>query len=147
MANARKMVAIGKLEAVSSTDPQMLHCNLCLTHEQQELEDQLIREVGGPSPEDLLRVISSKMPWFLDLSKASPEAKLTALAKLKRQMDHTSTDRELGLGLASGDPLAVYFMDKLDKDPKSVSAKARFILIRGCLRSSSKVYFSHLTEV
>ena len=124
MANARKMVAIGKLESASSTDPQQLHCNLCLTHEQQELEDQLIREVGGPSPEDLLRVISSKMPWFLELSKASAEAKLTALAKLKRQMDHTSTDRELGLGLASGDPLAVYFMDKLDKDPKSVSSTA-----------------------
>ena len=96
---------------------------MCLTHEQQELEDKLIREVGGPSPEDLLRVISTKMPWFLDLSKASAEAKLAALAKRKRQMDHASTDRELGLGLASGDALAVYFMDKLDKDPKSVARR------------------------
>ena len=101
MTSARKLEGIGKLEATSTSDPQLLHCNMCLTHERQVLEDQLIREVGGPSPQELLAVLALKMPWFLVLSKASPEAKLTALSKLKRQMEHASTDRELGMGLAN----------------------------------------------
>ena len=98
--NLRKLEALGKVQSGSS-DAETFLCLLCQAHQRQQEEDQLVRAVGGPSPTDLLRMVASTAPWFLTLSRATPEAKLSALGKLKRQMDHTTTEQELASGVAS----------------------------------------------
>ena len=110
----RKMEAVGRIQASGSTNAAQLLCNLCIVHERQKQEDLLIQTVGGPTPTDLLRSIAASRSWFLVLSRATPEAKLSALGKLKRQIDFTTTERELANGLAAKDPMTALFMTGLN---------------------------------
>jgi hypothetical protein len=104
--DSRKLEAIGRFKGGSSTEEAQLHCNMCITHERQQEEERLIQAVGGPSPNELLRTIAGKMPWYLVIAKATPEEKLAAHQKLKRRLDFSSTERELFASLETESPQA-----------------------------------------
>ena len=110
--NTRKMEALGSIKAASSTSQAEFQCALCAVHQRQLEEDQLVLAVGGPSPTDLLRTIADESKWFLVLSRATADEKLSALGKLKRQMDHTSAEHELAQGVASHDPIAAFLLQQ-----------------------------------
>ena len=83
-----------------------------------------MQQVGGPSPTDLLRQVAQSAPWFLVLARATPEEKLTALGKLKRQLDHTSDDQELVHGVANHDPIAAFLLQQRGLGASSANNKA-----------------------
>ena len=126
--NPRKLEALGKIMSSSSTGgADAFLCLLCQAHQRQQEEDQLVRAVGGPSPTDLLRMVASTAPWFLTVSRATPEAKLSALGKLKRQMDHTTTEQELASGVASHDPIAAFLLQQ--KGDSATTTKAMEVYV------------------
>ena len=106
------MEALGTMQPSSSTQAAEFLCLLCSVHLRQVEEDLLVQQVGGPSPTDLLRQVAQSAPWFLVLARATPEEKLTALGKLKRQLDHTPNDQELVNGVANHDPIAAFLLQQ-----------------------------------
>ena len=120
----RKMEGAGRLEKAHGTAQDELHCNVCLICERQQAEDQLIRTVGGPTPEQLLKKLAVATPWFVTLAQASPEDKLSAHLRLKRRMDFTTTEQELSASLAMHDPMAAFVVDRLGgQDRNTVGSK------------------------
>ena len=81
-------------------------CNPCLHADKHQKQGALLKAVGGSSPTDILRSVAATAPWFLVLKQASNDELLTALMKVKRRMDFTSTAQELADSLAANDAKA-----------------------------------------
>ena len=107
LTDERLFEGIAKLLPASSTDGFNFICNICVASNRHAERDRLLRLVGGPSPEELLDTIAGKAPSHLVLKAAAPEELMTALTKVKRKLDYSTTSKELADSLAMRDPLAV----------------------------------------
>ena len=124
-ADPRKATAAGKFEAASSVSTPQFVCALCTVHAQHAAEDEMIRSVGGPSPEDILRCVAAHAPWYMVIAKATPDEKLAAHYKVKRQVDFTSSARELADSMAHDNPMAAIIMTTMSQPgASSLATKA-----------------------
>ena len=124
-ADPRRATAAGKFEATSSVESPKFVCTLCTVHAQHAAEDEIIRSVGGPSPEDILRCVAAHAPWYMTIGKASPDEKLAAHYKVKRQVDFTSSVRELADSMAHDNPMAAIIMSTMSQPgASSLATKA-----------------------
>ena len=121
-ADPRRAPAAGKFESASSVSPPQFVCTLCHIHAQQAAEDEMLRSVGGPSPEDVLRCVAAHAPWYLVIARATPDEKLAAHYKVKRQVDFTSSARELADSMAHDNPMAAIIMSTMGQPGASVLA-------------------------
>ena len=100
------LVAAGKMLKDDIQGSAIFRCNPCWHAEKRQKQEALLKAVGGSTPTDILRSVAATAPWFLVLKQASSDELLTALMKVKRRMDFTSTAQELADSLAANDAMA-----------------------------------------
>ena len=91
-------------------------------HAQHAAEDEMIRSVGGTSPEDILRCVAAHAPWYMTLARASPAEKLAAHYRVKQQVDFTSSARELADSMAHDNPMAAIIVSTMSQPGASMLA-------------------------
>ena len=93
-----------------SAEAQEFQCTPCMYFEQRKQEELLLATVGGLNPDEILQTIARAAPWFIVLRQATDAQKLSALGKLKRRLDFTSSAVELANGLAQKDQMAALLL-------------------------------------
>ena len=108
--------SVGKLMDSGGSSRADFLCRPCLLHQQRQRDEALLQAVGGPAPVEILKTIAASNARYLAIRRASPDEMLTALNKLKRRTDFSSTANELAAGLASKEVLPALLLQTMAKE-------------------------------
>ena len=108
--------SVGKLMMSADASSADFVCRPCMLHQQRQRDEALLQTVGGPGPVEILKTIAASNAWYLAIRRASPEEMLTALNRLKRRTDFSSTANELAAGLASKEVLPALLLQTMAKE-------------------------------